>query len=120
MGLAAGVGGSSTPGALPRGPPTDGSKTKCNAKVTASPGASDKTMGGVGTDVGGQGDGAASSRAALGGRSSWTRRVSPPASRGPSLLLALVSPLLLPAARVQCVKQESRRCVLQENHSFGK
>ena len=48
------------------------------------------------------------------------QRASLPVFRGPSLLPALVSQLLRPAAQVQCVKQESRRCVLQENHSFGK
>ena len=65
-------------------------------------------------------DGSASSRAAPGGWSGPARRASPPVSQGPSLLPALVSQLLRPAAWVQRVKQESRRCVLQENHSFGK
>lgn len=44
MGLAAGAGGSATPGVLPPWS-TDGSKTKCSERVTAAPGASDKTMG---------------------------------------------------------------------------
>lgn len=47
MGLAAGTGGMPRQELCPQGPPTDGSKTKCNERVTASPGAPDQTTGRV-------------------------------------------------------------------------